>query len=523
MYRRGPRWVGVLLALATLAVPAHAAPPIRLHPANPHVFLFRGKPTVLVGSSEHYGALINLDFDTARYLDTVAADGLNVVRVFAGTYVEKQGDFGIAANTLAPAAFRLLVPWARSTEPGYAGGGHKFDLSRWDEGYFARLRAFVAAASQRGIVVEIALFSSVYQGLAGSPLHGANNVNGTDADASRINTLHNGALLAFQEALVRKIVAELRAFDNVYYEIQNEPWADLPQMVDVVSEYLTPAEMKQEWMFWKNRVDLAGPASLAWQSRIAEVIAEAEKDGPDRHLVSQDVANFSFPLTSVDPNVGVLNFHYASPQAVAANWHFGRVIGFNETGFAGTADATYRKQAWRFVLSGGAVFDHLDYSFTVGHEDGTAQNAAPGGGSAALRRQLGILRAFVHEIDLTRAAPAPALVRAAPGVHTYPLSAAPGAYAVYLEGKGPCALRLDLPVGRYRAQWLDPRTGARTEAGSFTHTGGERTFVSPAFDEDLALAIESSGTGLAGGSPHAEPPWPQGARHPPGRRASCPR
>src|SRR6185503_4941469 len=117
-----------------------------------------------------------------------------------------------------------------------------------------------------------------------------------------------------------------------------------------------------------------------------------------------------------------------------------------------------------------------DYSFTVGHEDGTAQNAAPGGGSAALRRQLGILRAFVHEIDLTRAAPAPALVRAAPGVHTSALSAAPGAYAVYLEGKGPCALRLDLPGGRYRAQWLDPRTGARTEAGSFTHTGGERTF-----------------------------------------------
>ena len=29
--------------------------PIRLHPENPRYFLFRGEPTVLVGSGEHYG------------------------------------------------------------------------------------------------------------------------------------------------------------------------------------------------------------------------------------------------------------------------------------------------------------------------------------------------------------------------------------------------------------------------------------------------------------------------------------
>ncbi len=44
---------------------ATAAPPkpLALHPDNPHYFLFRGKPTVLVTSGEHYGAVLNLDFD----------------------------------------------------------------------------------------------------------------------------------------------------------------------------------------------------------------------------------------------------------------------------------------------------------------------------------------------------------------------------------------------------------------------------------------------------------------------------
>ncbi len=40
-----------------------------LHPDNPHYFLWRGEPTVLVTSGEHYGAVLNLDFDYVAYLD----------------------------------------------------------------------------------------------------------------------------------------------------------------------------------------------------------------------------------------------------------------------------------------------------------------------------------------------------------------------------------------------------------------------------------------------------------------------
>ena len=104
------------------------AGPLALHPENPRYFLFRGRPTVLITSGEHYGAVLNLDFDAGPYLEELRRRGLNLTRVFSGTYFERPGSFGIRENTLAPPPSRLCCPWARV--------GEKFDLGRWDEGYF---------------------------------------------------------------------------------------------------------------------------------------------------------------------------------------------------------------------------------------------------------------------------------------------------------------------------------------------------------------------------------------------------
>ena len=89
------------------------AKPLTLHPQNPHYFLFQGKPLVLITSGEHYGAVLNLDFDYVKYLDTLKADKLNLTRTFSGAYVEPDNAFGIAHNTLAPAPGRFICPWAR--------------------------------------------------------------------------------------------------------------------------------------------------------------------------------------------------------------------------------------------------------------------------------------------------------------------------------------------------------------------------------------------------------------------------
>src|SRR5689334_1546969 len=113
--------------------------PISLHPQNPHYFLFHGKPTVLITSGEHYGAVLNRDFDYKRYLDQLKDDGLNLTRTFSGVYREVIGDFKIKDNTLAPLPERYIGPWKRTATPGAGDGLGKFDLTKFDEEYFARL------------------------------------------------------------------------------------------------------------------------------------------------------------------------------------------------------------------------------------------------------------------------------------------------------------------------------------------------------------------------------------------------
>jgi hypothetical protein len=49
-----------LLFLVTLSAQVK---PISLHPNNSHYFLYKGKPTVVITSGEHYGAVMNPDFD----------------------------------------------------------------------------------------------------------------------------------------------------------------------------------------------------------------------------------------------------------------------------------------------------------------------------------------------------------------------------------------------------------------------------------------------------------------------------
>src|SRR5580700_2489655 len=138
-----------IIAVLALSLSTEGAQPIRLHPKNPHYFLYRGKAVALVTSGEHYGAVINADFDYHRYLTALAADGMNYTRLFGGSYREVPAkSFGIKRNTLAPAPGRFVAPWAISETPGYEGGGNKFDLDRWNPEFFARFHDFLSAAAE---------------------------------------------------------------------------------------------------------------------------------------------------------------------------------------------------------------------------------------------------------------------------------------------------------------------------------------------------------------------------------------
>jgi hypothetical protein len=473
--------------LLILLLPAADAQTIRLDPRNPHYFLFHGKTVALITSGEHYGAVMNADFDYRRYLATLEADGLNYTRLFGGSYVEVPArSFGIQRNDLAPAPGRFIAPWARSATPGYAGGGNKFDLDRWNPEYFERLRSFLAEADKRGSAVELTLFSSHYGELQWtySPFNPANNVNGTDAiDWKKLNTPENGNILGYQERYARKLVHEASAFGNVIFEIANEPWSDRPVLTDVINPFLQAPGRDR----YPNSVDLPDDLTMAWQGKVAQWISS---DG-GQHLIAQNYCNFRFPVKQLLPGVSVVNFHYAYPEAVSLNYGLVKAIAYDETGFLGQDDDKYTRQAWNFMLSGGGVFDGLDYSFSPGHEDGsdTAPNG-PGGGSAEFRRRLHILSDFLRDLPLADLTPDIQTLVHAQGVYVRALSnAAHGDYAMYLDGNGPTSLSLQLPAGEYSVRFIDVRTGKTSLEDRFVHAGGVKIVMSPPFHSGVALRI----------------------------------
>jgi hypothetical protein len=468
--------------------------PIRLHPQNPHYFLYRGKAMALVSSAEHYGAVINGEFDYHKYLAALDAAGMNYTRIFGGSYVEDPGkSFGIRRNDLAPAAGKFVTPWARSDVAGYAGGGNKLDLAKWNPEYFSRLHDFLDAAARRGIVVEIGLFSSQYGEMQWnlSPFKTDNNVNGTDAiDWKKVNTLENGNILGFQEKYVRKLVREVNAYPNVMFEIANEPWSDRPVLTDVVNPYLFTGRDQ-----YPNSVDLPDPATMDWQARVAEWITSEETGLPNKHMIAQDCCNFLYAMRGVLPGVSVVNFHYAYPEAVRLNYGLDKALSYDETGFLGQSDDVYTRQAWNFMLAGGSVFDGLDYSFTVGHEDGTFVEAnGPGGGSPELRRRLKILSEFLQGLPLVEMRPDYEVVKHAGGVVAHALSSGHGDYAIYLDGNGPTEVVLNLLAREYSASWVDVLSGEMKDAGTFKHSGGEKKLTSPEFKNGIAMRIRRRGS-----------------------------
>jgi hypothetical protein len=275
-----------------------------------------------------------------------------------------------------------------------------------------------------------------------------------------------------QEAFARKVITELKDFDNVYFEVCNEPYFE--------------------------------GVTREWQDRLIGVMTDAEKDLPARHLIAQNIANGSAKVERPSPHVSIFNFHYATPPTtVAVNHGLDRPLADDETGFKGTADRIYRGEAWDFLVAGGAAFSNLDYSFTCKHPGGTAKvTTSPGGGGPALREQLSILKAFLDEFDFVKMKPEPAALRGrkvtpAPGEKGEPtvrvLAERGRQYAAYVRGGTKAELTLDLPAGAYRLEWVSTRTGKVDKADDLRHAGGECVVSSPEYTEDVALRIRRQG------------------------------
>lgn len=462
-------------------------PPISRHPENPRIFLFRGQPTVLVTSAEHYGAVVNRAFDFRAYLDELANWELNATRIYPGALIELAGDF-IEGNTLAPLNDNLILPWARSNEPGYVQGGDLFDLDTWDTEFFTRLREFVSTAGELGIVVEVCFFNAQYpERWPIQALFHHNNIQRVgNVDYREFQTQRDAELLARQEAYVREIVVQLQKFDNVIFEVCDEPGL-----------FDTPPEEYH-----------------AWISRLVEVVKDAERDMESGHMIAQQVEGNlgEFGDFSEDQRVDLIVGQYiweeagkqiGGMQLLERAYHHGKPIELNETAYypvwyEGDKEAASRVEAWEFMVGGGSSFNQLNGVFT-------ARN--PRGESSANERILTSLRAlkrFLGAVDLRLARRWNEAFASVPEeVHASCLSDGEQVWLIslhdsVLEGaryRTRDQMRSDLieillPAGQYRAAWMRPETGDEVCTQDLAHGGGRLGLKTPAYITDIALQLK---------------------------------
>jgi hypothetical protein len=282
------------------------------------------------------------------------------------------------------------------------------------------------------------------------------------------NTLENGGLLKYQEMFMREVVRQLNGFDNFFFEIQNEPWSDNGEAAGRVNE-------GDEAVFtrpWQKEIVIANEASLLWQERMAAIIHEEEKALPKKHLIAQNICNFQYRMEQLPDRVSVINFHYALPPAVQMNLDLGGVIGLDETGFMPQEDSLYLDQAWRIILSGGGLYNNLDYSFTTGYERGDREilPTNPGWGGPDFRKKLSYLKQLIHEVPFTEMSFSDAVFRPSGGMKQYGLEKKGEWYLVFLEGLEGKPLEPVLPEGSFAFTFVDVDSGERiTERHDITH------------------------------------------------------
>ena len=169
------------------------------------------------------------------------------------------------------------------------------------------------------------------------------------------------------------------------------------------------------------------------------------------------------------------------------------MIGLDETGFMPHEDPLYINQAWRFILSGGGLYNNLDYSFTAGNEKGDwpIPETNPGWGGPGFRKKLSVLVETIKEVPFQEMEFSGSILEAADqGMKQYGLQKRGESYLVFLEHMEGAPLVPLVPSATYKVTYINGGTGERN---SETLSLGDGAAVSSPFARDrLALLIRKT-------------------------------
>jgi dienelactone hydrolase len=439
-----------------------AVGPLRTTPGGRYFVDAAGRPVYLTGSHT-WNNLIDMvrndaskKFDNEAYLDFLERHHHNFIRLWAWDSTS----WDTRANRELGKDFIHQVeplPWAR-TGPGKAlDGKPKFDLTKFEDAYFLRLRERVAAAGRRGIYVSVMLFEGwglfhgnrrrgTQEGWAwnGHPFHRDNNINGIHGDVDNdgikieVHSLAIPEVNKLQAAYIRKVVDTLNDLDNVLFEVINEGG-------------------QKEWDWW-----------------VVKTLHDYERTKPKQHPVGitghgaeRLTSMLASPADWISP--GRQDGYGEDPPA----WK-GEKVSLLDTdhvwGVGGNVAWTWKS----FVRGHNPIFmDPYDHSI-LGR--GSPDDWIP------LRKSLGQARRLAERLDLAAVSPHDELAS------TKYCLAQPGAvYVVFLPGGGTVELDLSQASGELAVEWIRPVEG-EPSAGAAVTGGAVRQFKAP-LEGDAVLLV----------------------------------
>jgi hypothetical protein len=436
---------------------ASATGPLRVSPDNPRYFTDgSGKAIYLTGSHTWSNFQDSGDsdpppvFDYTKYLDFMEAKHHNFFRLWNWEQAKWQ-PWSSLETTFDP------LPYLRPG-PGIAlDKKPKFDFTRFNQGYFDRLRSRIIAAKERGIYVSIMLFdgwSIENKGTGpgnpwpGHPLNRQNNINGIDGDLNHngmgeeTHTLQSATITSVQKAYLRKVIDTVNDLDNVLYEISNESPSD----------------------------------SQNWQYEMIEYIKEYEAGKPKQHPVGMTVEYpngsnndlINSPADWISPN-DAQGYKNNPPAATGS-----KVILVDTDHLWGIGGD--RQWMWKSFTRGiNPIFmDCYNKYYCEGNDpnDPTWES---------LRLNMGYALTYANRINLAEMTPRVDLCSSGYCLAN-PTSNGTAEYLVYLPSGSEVNIDLSAVVGQVYAEWMKPENG-RIYVGSTVSGGAVRRFRVPFFGD----------------------------------------
>jgi len=453
-----------VLATCKAGLAASASGPLRVSTRNPRYFGDPAGNLVFLTGAHTWGNLQDYRYsslpspaamDFATYLAFLRQHHHNFFRLWTW---ETSVNPGAKQGTINYEP----LPYQRRGTRLALDGKPQFDLERFNEAYFGRLRGHVKAAGDNGVYASVMLFNGFsIEGKGnvggdpwvGHPLNAKNNLNGVDGvSGTATHTLSNAVVTAHQEAYIRKVINAVNNLDNVLYEISNE--------------------------------DTASPADTEWQYHMIGFIKEYEKTKPKQHPVG---------MTASWPGTDEILFQspadWVSPAAKLPAGD-GRKVILNDTdhsyfwiGLRQDGPAAQRAWVWENFMRGNQCL-FMDPYLDPSHDAGRNQpvNGEPDPYWDTLREALGRTRDYAERINLAATVPHDELIS------TKFCLAEPGKeYLVYSPEGGEMTVDLSKATGKISVEWFRPSDGMVTHGEAVE--GGRKQSLKPPFDGEAVLHL----------------------------------